>query len=452
MKIVNRVEEAVNSTNIPSGSVIYTSGNAATPQVLLRHITEDTSIKNVEMLSVLILGDTGKLFSPETCKRILHRVIFNGPYSREAMNTGRASYQLIHLSDVANQMKEYVKPNVVFISVAGPDNGGNYSYGTTVEGVKGAVESVLAQGGVIIAERNAKMPFVMGTTLHESEIDFLVDSDYLLPSSPVHKPDERANKIAHIITELYVTNGSTLQYGIGEVPEAVTDAIIKKGIKDLGIHSELFADAMRRLVVNGNVTNKHLDFNFSCASIFLANDEEGYNWMNYNSSIQSRPAEFTNYIPTIAKMPKMLAINSAIGVDLHSNIWADSLNATSIYSGIGGQADFLRGSYLSKFGIPIIAMKSTTSKGESKIMAKCPEGITTTGISADPVVIVTEHGAFNPRGLNIAEHAVGIAHLAEPECRERLLKYIYDSKEYHKPKQALNDKSIKGFVPYKDVM
>jgi acyl-CoA hydrolase len=151
-------------------------------------------------------------------------------------------------------------------------------------------------------------------------------------------------------------------------------------------------------------------------------------------------------------MPKMLAINSAIGVDLHSNIWADSLNATSIYSGIGGQADFLRGSYLSKFGIPIIAMKSTTSKGESKIMAKCPEGITTTGISADPVVIVTEHGAFNPRGLNIAEHAVGIAHLAEPECRERLLKYIYDSKEYHKPKQALNDKSIKGFVPYKDVM
>jgi acyl-CoA hydrolase len=323
MKIVNRVEEAVNSTNIPSGSVIYTSGNAATPQVLLRHITEDTSIKNVEMLSVLILGDTGKLFSPETCKRILHRVIFNGPYSREAMNTGRASYQLIHLSDVANQMKEYVKPNVVFISVAGPDNGGNYSYGTTVEGVKGAVESVLAQGGVIIAERNAKMPFVMGTTLHESEIDFLVDSDYLLPSSPVHKPDERANKIAHIITELYVTNGSTLQYGIGEVPEAVTDAIIKKGIKDLGIHSELFADAMRRLVVNGNVTNRHLDFNFSCASIFLANDEEGYNWMNYNSSIQSRPAEFTNYIPTIAKMPKMLAINSAIGVYLQSNFWAD---------------------------------------------------------------------------------------------------------------------------------
>ena len=451
MKIVSRVEEAINSKNIPDGSIIYTSGNAATPQVFLRHIAEDTSIKNVAMLSVLILGDIGKLFSSETCERITHRVIFNGPYSREAMNTGRASYQLIHLSDIANQMREYVKPNVIFMSVAGPDNGGNYSYGTTVEGVKGAIDACLAQGGTIIAERNAKMPFVMGTTIHASKIDFLLDTNYNLPSSPVHQPDERAAKIGHLITELYVSDGCTLQYGIGEVPEAVTDAIIRKGIKDLGIHSELFADAMRRLVVNGNVTNKFLDFNFSCASIFLANDEEGYNWMDFNSSIQSRPSEITNYIPNIARMPKMLAINSAIGVDLHSNVWADSLNATSIYSGIGGQADFLRGSYLSKHGIPIIAMKSTTSKGESKIMAKCPEGITTTAISADPVVIVTEHGAFNPRGLNIAEHAVGIAHLAEPECRDKLLKYIYDSKEYHNPRQALNGKTPKGFIPYKDV-
>jgi len=451
MKIVSRVEDAINSTNIPEGSIIYTSGNAATPQVLLRHIAEDRSIKNVAMLSVLILGDIGKLFSSETCERITHRVIFNGPYSREAMNTGRASYQLIHLSDIANQMREYVKPNVIFMSVAGPDNGGNYSYGTTVEGVKGAIDACLAQGGTIIAERNAKMPFVMGTTIHASKIDFLLDTNYNLPSSPVHQPDERAAKIGHLITELYVSDGCTLQYGIGEVPEAVTDAIIRKGIKDLGIHSELFADAMRRLVVNGNVTNKFLDFNFSCASIFLANDEEGYNWMDFNSSIQSRPSEITNYIPNIARMPKMLAINSAIGVDLHSNVWADSLNATSIYSGIGGQADFLRGSYLSKHGIPIIAMKSTTSKGESKIMAKCPEGITTTAISADPVVIVTEHGAFNPRGLSIAEHAVGIAHLAEPECRDKLLKYIYDSKEYHNPRQALNGKTPKGFIPYKDV-
>ncbi|MCF8364595.1 MAG: hypothetical protein K9H16_02345 [Bacteroidales bacterium] len=451
MKIVQRVEDAINPLNITKGSRIYCAGNAATPQVLLRQLAADPYIYNVEMLSVLLLGNVGNLFDPEVCKRITHRVIFNGPHSREAMNTGGASYQLIHLSDIGHQMREFIKPNVVLLSVAGPDSGGNFSYGTTVEGCKGAVDSVRENGGIIIAERNAKMPFVLGTTIHESEIAYLLDTDYNLPVSPVQKPDDLAKRIARIITELYVKNGSTLQYGIGEVPEAVTDAIIEKGVKDLGIHTELFADAMRKLVEKGIVTNKYLDFNFSTGSIFLAKDQAGYDWMSYNSSIQSRAADFTNYIPNIARLPKMLAINSAIGVDLHSNVWADSLNATRIYSGIGGQADFLRGSYLSKGGVPIIAMKSTTSKGESKIMMKCPEGITTSAIAADPVVIVTENGAFDPRGCNIAEHAVGIAFLAEEKCREKLLRYIYESKEYHKPQQALSGKPPKGFTPYKFV-
>jgi len=448
MKVVKRVEDAINPLNITKGSIIYSAGNAATPQVLLRHLATDPYIYNVQMLSVLLLGNVGKLFDPEVCKRITHRVIFNGPHSREAMNTGGASYQLIHLSDIGRQMREFVKPNVVLLSVAGPDNGGNYSYGTTVEGIKGAVDSVRENGGIIIVERNAQMPFVLGTTIHESEISYLLDTDYDLPISPVHAPDELARRIARTITELYVKDGSTLQYGIGEVPEAVTDAIIDKGVKDLGIHTELFADAMRKLVEKGIVTNKYLDFNFSTGSIFLAKDKAGYDWMNYNSSIQSRPSDFTNYVPNIARLPKMLAINSAIGVDLHSNIWADSLNATRIYSGIGGQADFLRGSYLSKGGVPIIAMKSTTTKGESKIMMKCPEGITTTAIAADPVVIVTEQGAFDPRGCNLAEHAVGIAYLAEENCREKLLKYIYESKEYHNPQQAVKGKPPKGFIPY----
>jgi len=448
MKIVQRVEEAINPLNITKGSVIYSAGNAATPQVLLRQMAADPYIYNVEMLSVLLLGDVGKLFDSEVCKRITHRVIFNGPHSREAMNTGGASYQLIHLSDIGHQMREFIKPNVVLLSVSGPDNGGNFSYGTTVEGCKGAVDSVRENGGIIIAERNVKMPFVLGTTIHQSEISYLLETDYELPVSPVHEPDDLARRIAKIITELYVKDGSTLQYGIGEVPEAVTDAIIQKGVKDLGIHTELFADAMRKLVEKGIVTNKYLDFNFSTGSIFLAKDQAGYDWMDYNSSIQSRASDFTNYIPNIARIPKMLAINSAIGVDLHSNVWADSLNATRIYSGIGGQADFLRGSYLSKGGVPIIAMKSTTSKGESKIMIKCPEGITTSAIAADPVVIVTEQGAFDPRGCNIAEHAVGIAYLAKENCREKLLKYIYESKEYHKPQSALKGKPPKGFTTY----
>ena len=451
MKIVKRVERVINADIIKSGSIIYIAGNAATPQVLLKQMARDTDIRDVETLSILLLGDIKELFSEEACSRIRHRIIFNGPHSREAMNNGWARYQLIHLSDVPKQLKEYIKPNVVLLTVSGPDNGGNYSLGTTVEGVQAAIESALVNKGLVIAERNANMPFVLGTTIHESKIDYLIDTNYELPESPVHTPDERSKKIGDLIAELYIDDGSTLQYGIGEVPEAVTNAIVRKGVRDLGIYTELFADAMRTLVQKGIVTNKYLRNSFSVSTIFLAGSKEGYDWLDFNSSVQSRPSSQTNKIMFISEQPGMISINSAIGADLHGNIWADSLDARQIYSGIGGQADFMRGSYLSKGGGPIIGMKSTTDDGQSKILDMCPMGITTTAIAADPVVIVTENGAFNPRGLTIAEHAVGIAHLAEERYKEALLKKIYESKSFHKPRAALKDVVKKGFISYDDV-
>jgi acyl-CoA hydrolase len=448
MKKVKHASDIINSTYIKPGSMIYTAGNAAAPQILLKQLAKDPYIYNVSLLSVLLLGDLAELFTPEVCQRITHRIIFSGPHSRDALNKGLATYQLMHLSDIPNQVKRYLKPNICLFTVSGPDKGGNYSYGTTVEGVQSAVHSIRENGGLIIVERNAKMPFVLGTTIHESEIDFMLDTDYPLPASPVHQPDDIARKIAKIVTSLYISNGCTLQYGIGEVPEAVTDAIIDKGVKDIGIYTELFSDAMRKLVEKGVVTNRYLEANFSTASIFLAADQDAYDWLNFNSSVQSRPCDITNSILNIARQHKMIAINSAIGVDLHGNVWADSLRGREVYSGIGGQADFLRGSYLSEFGYGIIAMKSTTSTGVSKIMDLCPEGITTTAISADPVVIITENGAFDPRGLNMVEHAVGISHLAEPETRMMLLKRIYDSPEFHKPREALKNKYPKGFTPF----
>ncbi|MEZ5083576.1 MAG: acetyl-CoA hydrolase/transferase C-terminal domain-containing protein [Bacteroidales bacterium] len=435
MKIVKSVDQIINKTYIKPGSVIYSAGNAAAPQVLLKQLAKDPYIYDIELLSVLLLGDVSGLFTDTACQKIKHRIIFSGPHSREALNKGQATYQLMHLSDIPNQVKNYIKPNVAMFSVSGPDNGGNYSYGTTVEGVQSAVHAIRENGGIVIVERNKQMPFVLGTTLHESEIDFMIDTDYPLPISPVHQPDETARKIARLVTEYFLSDGATLQYGIGEVPEAVTEAILDKGLRDLGIYTELFADAMRKLIEAGVVTNRYLEVNFSIASIFLAADREGYDWLNYNSSVQSRPCNITNDIINIARQPKMMAINSAIGVDLHGNIWADSLRGREVYSGIGGQADFLRGSYLSEGGYAIIAMKSTTAKGISKILDMCPEGITTTAIAADPVIIVTENGAFDPRGLNIAEHAVGIAHLAEPVTREEIIKNDFESPEFHKPRK-----------------
>jgi 4-hydroxybutyrate CoA-transferase len=313
-----------------------------------------------------------------------------------------------------------------------------------------AIETVRANNGLVVAERNAQMPFVLGDTVPGAWIDYLLDTDYPLPVSPVQPPDEPARRIGRIIAGLFVKNRSTIQYGIGQVPEAVTDAILDKGVKDLGIHTELFADAMRRLVDEGVVTNRYTSTRnkFSIASIFLAGSGEGYDWLNYNSSVQSRPADYTNSILTIADQPNMVSINSAIGVDLHGNIWADSMKARQIYSGVGGQCDFIRGANLSKGGVPIIALKSLTANGVSKIVDMCPEGITTTAIAADPVVIVTENGAFDPRGLSISERAIGIAHLASPPVKDDLLKKIYDSPEFHHEKGAPPAGVPKGFHPY----
>jgi acyl-CoA hydrolase len=339
---------------------------------------------------------------------------------------------------------------VALISVSGPDNGGNYSLGTTVEAVPAAVETVKQNGGVVIAERNDRMPFVLGATIPGEMIDYMVDTSYRLPVNPVKPPDEAARRIGRIIARNFIEDGATLQYGIGQVPEAVTDAMLAMGIKDLGIHTELFADAMQRLVEAGVVSNRHTFIHVNCAmsSIFLSSDQEGYDWLDYNSSVQSRPCDYTNSVLNIAREPNMVAINGAIGVDLHGNIWADSLQARRLYSGVGGQSDFLRGAALSRGGVPIIALKSTTKTGVSKIVEKCPEGITTTAIAADQVVIVTEHGAFDPRGLSFSERVVAIAHLAEPETRQQLIRKIYDSPVYHRPAQALKDGVPKGFIPY----
>ncbi len=451
MRIVNRPEEAINKNTVPRGSRIYTTGNAATPQVLLKHIAENRDIRDVELISVLLLGDINSLFSKDCCGRVTHRIIFSSSCSRAAVNNELAMYQLIHLSDIPWQLKKYIKPNVVLFTVSGPDSGGNYSLGTTVEAVPAAIQSVKDNGGVVIAERNAQMPFVLGTTITAEEIDYLIDTDYELPLNPNRQPDDRSRKIGELIAHLYIHDGCTLQYGVGEVPAAVTDAVISKGVRDLGIHTEMFSAAMKKLIDAGVVTNRYSIRPFSISTYFLADSKDEYRWLDYNSSVQSRPCNVTNNIMSIAQESNMVAINSAIGVDLHGNIWADSLNAREIYSGIGGQSDFLRGAHLSTDGVPIIGLKATTSKGESKILTKCPEGITTTAIAADPVVIVTEYGAFDPRGLSICEHAVGIAHLAGPEVREELLKYIFESERFHRPRQALEDRRPKGFFPYEDL-
>ncbi len=452
MKIVSSVEEVINERVLPPGSRIYSAGMAATPRMMFRQMAVDTRIRDVDLMGVLYMGEVAELFAEEPCERITHRVIFASEPSREAVNKGWAKYQLMHLGDIPMQVRDYLKPTVAMLTVAGPDKGGNYSLGTTIEGVLAAIQTAKANNGIVVAERNARMPFILGTTIPGEWIDYLVDTDYPLPTSPTPAQDESSRRIGRLIAERFIDDESTIQYGIGQVPEAVTDAILEKGVKNLGIHTELFANAMRRLVLEGVVSNCYTSprNRFSTATLFLAGDQAGYDWLDFNSVVQNRPSDYTNNPLVIAQQPNMVAINSAIGVDLNGNVWADSMKAREIYSGVGGQCDFIRGANLSH-GNAIIAMKSTTSRGASKIVDMCPEGITTTAIAADPVVIVTENGILDLRGLSITERAVGIAHLAAPEHRDRLLKKICESPEFHHPRNALNNGRPRGYTPYEAI-
>ena len=454
MKRIQTAEEAINPRVIKPGSVLYASGNAATPRVLLAQLAHDAAIRDVTLYSILLLGEgLEQLFSEDRCQELTHRIIFNSHLTREAANRGWAKYHPLHLSQVPRHMRRAGGPDIALITVSGPDRGGNYSLGTTVEAVPAAIESARRRGGVVIAERNARMPFVLGTTVPAEAIDFLLDTNYPLPLSPVPMPDERARRIGEIIAALFVRDGSgdepgsTLQYGIGEVPEAVTEAILRRGVRDLGIHTELFSDGMIRLVEQGVVTNRWKRISFAVSSIFLSGSARGYEWLDYNSSVQSRACDYTNAAFRIAEQPCMVAVNSAIGVDLHGNIWADSLDARKIYSGVGGQSDFIRGAQYSEHGVAIIAMKSTTSAGLSKVVDRSPAGITVTAIPADQVILVTENGALDPRGLSMGERAVGIAHLAPTEERDRLLKLIQDNPAFHKPAVTLS-RGVPGFTPY----
>ena len=177
---ISKPSEAINPGVIKPGSVIYCAGNAGTPRELLRQLAADLSIVDVDMYSVLLLGDESlqPLFSQERCQTLTHRVIFNSHLTREAVNKGWAKYHPLHLSEIPKYIRHKIKPNVALISVAGPDNGGNYVLGTTVEGVLKAVQVAKESGGVVIAERNKRMPFVLGDTIPETYIDYIYDTEY----------------------------------------------------------------------------------------------------------------------------------------------------------------------------------------------------------------------------------------------------------------------------------
>jgi acyl-CoA hydrolase len=322
---------------------------------------------------------------------------------------------------------------------------GEYSLGLSVE----ALHTAIDHADIVIAELDASMPFTHGQSLvDESSIDFII-RDGVRPVYDFDPPDfdnlpQEEKRIGALITEHFVKEGATIQVGIGKIPDAVVSTIREAKIKDLGVQTELYGDGLMLLQRDGIVTNrkKKANMGYSTTTLIMGS-RELYDYVHMRSGVQMRPSSYTNATETIRANRPFISINTAMGIDLFGNVWADFIDPRRYYSGVGGQPDFIRAVNEPAVGTAIIAMKSITNKGESKIVGMHPPGISLTASAYDGFVLVTEFGIADLRGLTLGNKALAIASISHPSVREVFLKNICDDPLFTKP----HDFSP-GKVPY----
>lgn len=346
---------------------------------------------------------------------------FVGGNVRKQTQAGYADYIPVFLHETQRLIREgYLKVNVVLIQVSIPDKFGYVSLGTSVDCTLAAIENA----DTVIAIVNPNVPRAFGDAMfHSNEIDLFVEDD-----SPLYAPSpgvigDTDRKIGRFVAEL-VEDGATLQMGIGAIPNAVLSMLGNH--KDLGVHSEMFADGILPLVEKGivNGKNKKIDKG-RLVSTFLMGSKNLYDFIDNNPGVAMQDVKYTNRVNIIAKNPKVTAINSALQVDITGQVCADSIGTTH-YSGVGGQIDFLRGASLSKGGKPIIAMQSMTNKGLSKIAPILTPGAGVVSTRANIHWLVTEFGAVNLYGRSLQDRAKLIISISHPDHQETLDKAAFE--------------------------
>jgi acetyl-CoA hydrolase len=421
---VTTAEEAVRCIN--SGQRIFMTGNCSVPQKLLGALVEyATQLKDVEICQALSIGPADYA-KPEMEGHLRVNTMFISANVRQAVQEGRADFTPVLLSEFTLLFKNKILPvDVALIHVSPPDEHGFCSLGIEVGLSKTPAESAK----MIIAEVNQQMPRTLGDSfIHISRISKLVQVDYQLPELPMHgeKISEETEKIAGYISEL-IPDGATMQMGIGEIPDAVLKYLFEK--KDLGIHSELFSDGVIDLVEAGVLTNSRKTLHpGKIIAGFILGTQKVYKWVDDNALIELHRTEYVNDPFIIAQNEKMVAINSAIEIDLTGQVCADSIG-TRLYSGVGGQLDFIYGASRSKGGVPIIAIPSRT-KNFSKIVATLKEGAGVVTSRNHIRFVVTEFGVADLYGKSIRQRVHQLIRIAHPEFRDeltyqaKLLKYI----------------------------
>ena len=413
MRVVT-ADEAV--AGIQSGQQVFVHGGAATPSVLLDALVERApELADVGMIHFHTEGPAPHL-APEMAASFRHRALFIGANARTAVNDGRADYVPIFLSDVPELFSTGVLPlDAVLINVSPPDAHGYCSLGTSVDAALAAVHAART----VIAQLNPSMPRTLGDSfVHVSEIDCAVEVDeppHLHAQPPIGKV-ERA--IGEHVAEL-VPDGSTLQMGIGSIPGAVGLAL--RGKRDLGVHTELFTDPVLDLVEAGAITGAAKEINRGkIVTAFLMGSQRLYDFVHDNPMIEMRPVDYTNDTSVIRRFRRMVAINSAISIDLTGQVSADSIG-TRFYSGVGGQMDFMRGAALSSEGRAIIAMPSTAAGGTvSRIAPVLAEGAGVVTSRAHVRTVVTEYGIAELFGRSVRERSAALIRIAHPDFRADL--------------------------------
>ena len=415
-------EEAVSV--VKSGDRIYMSGNAATPYVLLDALAErKDELRDVELTHLLLLGKD-PLSGPGMAGHFRHRSLFVGPADRKAVHEGRADYVPVFLNEIPGLFASGILPiDVAVVHTSRPDEHGFLSYGVETIATKAAVESAK----VVIAQVNEKMPRVLGDAfVHISHVDRIVEVSEALPVLKSGDYSDVEKKIGYSIAEL-VEDGSTVQLGIGGIPNAVL--FFLKSKRNLGIHTEMCSDGMMEAIESGVVTGakKTLHREKVIATLVMGT-KKLYDFVDNNPIFELHPVSYTNDPFIIAQNDKMVAVNSALEIDLTGQVCSDSIGYR-IYSGFGGQVDFIRGAARSKGGKPVIALRSTAKENSiSRIVPHLREGAGVVTSRGDVHYVVTEYGTAYLHGKSIRERAEALIGIAHPDFQESLLKF---AKERH---------------------
>ena len=416
-------DEAV--ARIGSGMRVFIHGAAATPTPLVEALARRRDLSGVSLYHLHTAGPA-PFAEAEQSGRLLSVSLFTGAPLRQAIDEGRADFVPIFLSDIPRLFTSRQIPlDAALVQVSPPDRHGYCTLGTSIDAALAAAHSART----IIAEVNERMPRTHGNTL----IPFDRISAFIHTDRPLHVHESRPaspqeDAIGEHVARL-IPDGATLQMGIGAIPDAVLRRLGNK--HDLGIHSEMFSDGVVDLVEAGVITNrrKHVHPGRTVTS-FVVGTERLYNFVHDNPFVEFHPCDRTNDTALIRKNDAAVAINSALEVDLSGQICADSIGFR-IYSGIGGQMDFMRGSALARGGMPIIALPATAAGGRlSRIVLALKPGSGVVTTRGHVHWVVTEFGAVNLFGLSLRQRGEALISIAHPDFRAALTRELAATRHY----------------------